>query len=110
MSRSTSAPRSSDTALGIVTVMWMSPSFIGGRNSDPRRGTSIVAPAITASATTATRAGRRIVTRSPSRYRFCNQMRNGGCFSMTGRCFSSNAVSAGTAVSVNSSAPPSANP
>ena len=33
-----SAPRSSATALGAVTVTWMSPSFICGRNSVPRRG------------------------------------------------------------------------
>ena len=43
MSRSTSEPRSSDTALGIVTVMWMSPSFIGGKNSEPSLGTSAAA-------------------------------------------------------------------
>jgi hypothetical protein len=67
MSRSTSVPRSSDTALGIVTVMWMSPSFIGGRNSDPSRGTSSPAPPITTAAASATTIGRRTVRRSPPR-------------------------------------------
>ena len=58
------APRSSEIALGIVTVMWMSPSFMGGRNSEPSRGTRTMAPTITAAATSATSDGRRIVTRS----------------------------------------------
>ena len=36
-----------ETALGIVTVTWMSPSFISGRNSAPSRGTSDTASAST---------------------------------------------------------------
>ena len=40
VSRSTSAPRSSEIALGMVTVTWMSPSFISGRNSAPSLGIS----------------------------------------------------------------------
>jgi hypothetical protein len=67
MSRSTSPPRSSETELGMVTVMWMSPSFIGGRNSEPRRGTSHVATPITSTATTAVAKGRPMVTRRPRR-------------------------------------------
>jgi hypothetical protein len=47
--------------------MWMSPSFIGGRNSEPSRGISMIAPAITATAAIPTSSGRRIVIRRPSR-------------------------------------------
>src|SRR5262249_11822204 len=64
VSRSTSAPRWSEIALGMVTVTWMSPSFIWGRNSAPRRGTSQ-----NASASTATPASRRARRRRQRRQR-----------------------------------------
>ena len=84
MSRSTSAPRSSDTALGIVTVMWMSPSFIGGRNSEPeardqhhRAGDHRQRDHRHQGRPAHGHAQRRRGSAS------CSQVRNGGCFSST---------------------------